>query len=143
MVGARFNVEGFKIGRAKKLSIDDEGANRLAIAIFAEFIERDVLGNRIGVLVVEKSRNSRMAVIVTGLGLGCANATEFELRIEGLIGARTEQHFRLLSQMLLKQKPEANRWAGAKRNQARRSARRWIEIVWARERRSFRSIRDR
>ena len=90
MVGTRFDVEGFEIGRAKKLSINDQRANGLVISVVAELIERDVFRNRISILIIEKSGNSRMTVIITGLGLACANATEFKLRIERLIGAGAE-----------------------------------------------------
>ncbi len=114
MVGTRFDVERFEIGRAKKLSINDQGANGLVVAVVTEFVEDDVVWDGVGVLIVEKGSNSRMTVIITGLGLGCANATEFKLRIERLIGAGTKQYFRLASQMLLKQEAEANGRAAAK-----------------------------
>src|SRR5215470_5378028 len=93
MIGARFDVEGFEIGRAKKLSINDQRANGLIVAVVSEFVEDDVVRNRIGILIIEKGSDSGVTVIITGLGLGRANATEFKLGIERLIGARAEQYF--------------------------------------------------
>ena len=114
MIGARFDVEGFEIGRAKKLSINDESANRLVVAVVAEFIENDMVGDEVGILIVEEDRDAGVAVIVTGLSLRRANTAEFKFRIERLIGAGAEQYFWLLSQLLWKQEAQANRWAGAK-----------------------------
>src|SRR5436190_8625439 len=46
MVGTRFDVERFEIGRAKKLCINHQCANGKLITVIAKFVECDVLGNR-------------------------------------------------------------------------------------------------
>ena len=142
VVRARFDVEGIEVGRAEELGVDDERPNGKAVAIVAEFVQRDVFGDRIGVLIIEQCSDAGMAIVITALGLVGADATEFKFGVEGLVGAGTEEDFGLLSEMLLKEKAEADGRTGAKRDQAGGRAGGWIKVVRTGKGRSLGAVRD-
>ena len=90
MVSAGLDIERFEIGRAQKLGVNDERANGQAVAIVAEFVQSDVFGDGVGILIIEKGCHSSVTIVITGLGLRGADATELQFRVEGLICARAE-----------------------------------------------------
>ena len=53
MVGPWLDVERFEIRRAEKLSVDGKRANGRTVAVSAEFIENDMLGDGIGILDIK------------------------------------------------------------------------------------------
>lgn len=90
MIGARFDVERFEVRWTKELCIDDERPNGQAVAIVAKFVQSDVFGDGVGILIIEKGCHSSVTIVITGLGLSRADAAELQFRVEWLVGARAE-----------------------------------------------------
>ena len=74
MIGVRPDIEGFEVGRAKKLRVNRERPDRLSVAIVAEFVELEMVGNRRHVRAVEQLCRSSMAIIIAALRLVGADA---------------------------------------------------------------------
>src|SRR5262252_2693158 len=119
VIGPRFDVENFQIGRAEEQSVNCQGADGKAVAVIAQTIELDVVGRGCIAGAVEELGDSGVPIIVAALRLADADLRQLVGGIEGLIVARTEENSGLVAEVLLQEQAQSDRRAALKGNQTR------------------------
>ncbi len=91
VLSARRDAELCEAIGNQELAVDDQGANRLSVAIGAKMVELDMVQRgdiKAGRIIQIRDRG--VAIVVTALGLLLADLRQLRVGVQGLIAVGTE-----------------------------------------------------